>query len=248
MHAVCGITTAFVSFRSRGTRIGLLAATLLIALWQTRAADTEGVAIALVLDNSGSMKEPVRTANGDYQAKWLIANRALLDVISRIESFATNPPPGLSRKVEAGLFIFTASGAVPAVKFGAFDPEAMRAWVKSYRGPSTATPLGAAINVASQAVLDSPLASRHVLVLTDGVNTVGPSPPEVITRLQRTAAGRSAVVFVHCVAFDVDAKVFAPLKKLGVTVVGAADEKQLGQQLEFILEEKILLEKESSKK
>jgi len=31
-------------------------------------------------------------------------------------------------------------------------------------------------------------------------------------------------------------------------VVGAVDEKQLGQQLEFILEEKILLEKESPKK
>jgi hypothetical protein len=33
-----------------------------------------------------------------------------------------------------------------------------------------------------------------------------------------------------------------------VTVVGAADEKQLNQQLEFILEEKILLEKEEPKK
>jgi hypothetical protein len=32
-----------------------------------------------------------------------------------------------------------------------------------------------------------------------------------------------------------------------VTVVGAVDEKQLGQQLEFILEEKILLEKEDKK-
>ncbi len=37
-------------------------------------------------------------------------------------------------------------------------------------------------------------------------------------------------------------------KKAGVTVVGAADEKQLGQQLEFILEEKILLEKEAPTK
>jgi hypothetical protein len=45
-----------------------------------------------------------------------------------------------------------------------------------------------------------------------------------------------------------DAKVFSPLKKLGVTVVGAADETQLKQQLEFILEEKILLEKETPTK
>jgi hypothetical protein len=46
------------------------------------------------------------------------------------------------------------------------------------------------------------------------------------------------------VAFDVDAKLFNPLKKLGATVVGAADETQLNTQLSFILEKKILLEEE----
>ncbi len=49
---------------------------------------------------------------------------------------------------------------------------------------------------------------------------------------------------MHFVAFDVDAKQFAPLKKLGATVVGAADEKQLNTQLEYILQRKILLEEE----
>ena len=48
----------------------------------------------------------------------------------------------------------------------------------------------------------------------------------------------------HFVAFDVDAKVFDPVKKLGATVVGAADEKQLNTQLEFILRRQILLEDE----
>ena len=45
-----------------------------------------------------------------------------------------------------------------------------------------------------------------------------------------------------------DAKVFDPLKKLGATVVGAADEKQLNSQLEFILQKKILLEDEEPAK
>ena len=49
-------------------------------------------------------------------------------------------------------------------------------------------------------------------------------------------------------AFDVDAKVFDPVKKLGATVVGAADEKQLNTQLEFILQRKILLEEEEPAK
>lgn len=36
---------------------------------------------------------------------------------------------------------------------------------------------------------------------------------------------------------------FRPIKELGVTGVSAPDEKELNSQLEFILEEKILLEK-----
>jgi hypothetical protein len=53
---------------------------------------------------------------------------------------------------------------------------------------------------------------------------------------------------VHFLAFDVDARQFDPLKKLGATVVGAVDERQLNSQLEFILQRKILLEAEEPKK
>src|SRR5206468_5435109 len=92
--------------------------------------------------------------------------------------------------------------------------------------------------------LQSKLSQKHVLVITDGLNTIGPDPVTVVPQMNRAAAASGTVLFVHFVAFDVDAKVFAPLKKMGVTVVGAADETQLNRQLEFILEEKILLEKD----
>ena len=51
-------------------------------------------------------------------------------------------------------------------------------------------------------------------------------------------------VHFHFLAFDVDAKVFGGIKQFGATLVGASDETQLKQKLNFILEEKILLEKE----
>jgi hypothetical protein len=70
----------------------------------------------------------------------------------------------------------------------------------------------------------------------------------VVPKITKEAIARNERVFIHFIAFDVDAKVFAPLKKLGVTVVGATDEKQLNQQLEFILAKKILLEDEEPKK
>jgi hypothetical protein len=43
-------------------------------------------------------------------------------------------------------------------------------------------------------------------------------------------------------ALDIPPKVFASLQKAGATVIGAADEKQLQSQLDFILENQILVE------
>ncbi len=66
----------------------------------------------------------------------------------------------------------------------------------------------------------------------------------VIPKIKAEAARQNTGISFHFVAFDVDAKVFAPLKNLGATVVGATDERQLNGQLEFIFEKKILLEEE----
>ena len=80
--------------------------------------------------------------------------------------------------------------------------------------------------------------------ITDGINTVGPDPAAVMPRLTQLAAQKQNRLSVHFVAFDVNAKVFDGVKKLGATVVGASDEAQLESQLEFILRKKILLEDE----
>jgi hypothetical protein len=85
-------------------------------------------------------------------------------------------------------------------------------------------------------------------VITDGMNTAGPTPAEIMSRLKQQTASLQQQLSVHFVAFDVDAKVFAPVKKLDATVVAALDEKQLNTQLTFILQKKILLEDEEPKK
>jgi hypothetical protein len=207
-----------------------------------RAAD--GVAIAIVYDTSGSMREPVRDGKGGRSPKYVIGNRALEEVVAKIERFATNKS---APQVQAGLFTFSGSGANEVVKFGKFDPAAMRKWVKEYPGPGSGTPLGAALETASRAVLKSDMPQKHVLLITDGMNTAGPDPAQVLPQLVREAERKGVILFTHFVAFDVAARVFEPLKKHGATVVGAANEKELNGQLDFILEEKILLEKEVKK-
>ena len=208
------------------------------------AAQEEGVAVAIVYDTSGSMKESVPDKDGKPAPKYVIANRALAAITRQIQTFATNSATGVARRIDAGLFVFNSPGAREAVKFGPFDAAAIESWARNFAEPSGNTPLGNALNTAAQSVLKSPLSRKHVLVITDGISNTGPPPAAVMPRLKQQAGQSGTLVSVHFVAFDVDAKVFDPVKKLGATVVGAADEKQLNSQLEFILQKKILLEDE----
>jgi len=212
------------------------------------AAEEEGVALAIIYDTSGSMKESVRDANGSSSPKYVIANRALKAVAKQIQTFATNSASGTPRNIQAGLFVFRGDSARQAVKFGPFDAAALENFARDFAQPSGNTPLGNSLTLAGQVVLASPLPHKHVLIITDGMNTAGPKPEEVMPALQRKASQKGAVVSVHFVAFDADARIFNPVKKLGATVVSAADEKQLNTQLDFIMQRKILLEEEEPKK
>ena len=220
-----------------------LAITAGFAIQPARAAE-EGIALAIVYDTSGSMRESVPSGDGKSAPKYVIANKALTAIVNRVGQFATNGPGNAPRKIEAGLWIFHNEGATEAVKFGAFDAAALKGWIRQFSQPTGSTPLGNSIRVASKAVLDSNLSHKHVVVITDGMNTSGPKPERVIPGIQTAAKAKSGEISFHFVAFDVDAKVFEPVKNLGATVVGAANEQQLNKQLEFIFEKKILLEDE----
>ena len=212
-----------------------------------RAAE-EGVALAIVYDTSGSMKELVPNATGGFSPKYAIANRALSAVTHDLQAFATNSSKGAQHKIDAGLFIFQGEGAREAIKLGPFDAAAFESWAAHFSAPHGNTPLGRALSMAADAVLRSGLSRKHVLILTDGLNTSGPTPQSVLPRLKQQALQRGATLAVHFVAFDVDARQFAPLRRLGATVVGASDEKQLNSQLQVILQQQILLEDEEPAK
>lgn len=208
----------------------------------------EGLALAIVFDTSGSMGEAVRDNAGVMAPKHVIARRALNTILDRLKDYQAKAPANVPRNIHAGLVVFDNGRARIAVPFGPFHAEAMRDWLKHFSGPSGNTPLGQAVQVASLELLKTKLSHKHVLVITDGINTTGEKPEQVIPRMKRQADRQNTGLSLHFVAFDVDARLFDPLKKLGVTVVGAADAKQLNDQLEFIVEKKILLEDEEPKK
>ena len=219
-----------------------------ICAFPAYAADHEGVAIAIVYDTSGSMNDPVKDGSGKATEKYRIANRALVAIANRIQSFATNGVAGTPRKIQTALYIFQDGEPHAVIPFGPFDARAIKQWARGFSSPGGGTPLGDALNVAGRVVLDSGLARKHVLIITDGENTVGRDPADILPGLLKDASRKQAIVGVHFVAFDVDAKVFEGVKKQGATVVGASNEAQLNTQLEFILEKKILLEDEDPPK
>lgn len=206
-------------------------------------APARGVAVGIVLDTSGSMRDAVPDASGRPAPKHAIANRALQAVIKRLAA-ARQPEGPAPRPVAAGLVVFRQGRAATAVPFGPFDETKFRAWLKDFRGPDGATPLGNAIDLAGKAVLKSRLPHKHILVITDGLNTSGPKPEGIIPRLQKAARQAETTLAFHFVAFDVDAKAFRPVKELGATLVAAANEAELNARLGYIIEQKILLEDE----
>ncbi len=212
------------------------------------AAEEDGVALAIIYDTWGSMRDPVQDRAGHATPKYQIANRALIAIADQLQHYATNAGGG-ARKLQVGLYTFAPKGlgATEVVPFGPFDANALKNWARSFDHPAGNTPLGNSLKQAAQKVLSSPLNHKHVLVITDGENTAGPDPASVIPRLRNEAKAKGTSLSLHFVAFDVNAKVFDPVKKLDATVVSASDEAQLNTQLNYILQRKILLEDEEPK-
>jgi hypothetical protein len=212
------------------------------------AAMREGVALAIVYDTSGSMRDEVRDSAGKRSPKYRIANRALEAIAKQIQTYTAKPADGGSRPLEAGLFVFDGSGTRPVVPFGQFDGDAMISWARKFSSPGAGTPLGNALQSAGRTVLNSDLSQKHVLILTDGMNTVGPDPSTVLPGLLKQAEQKEAKLGVYFVAFDVDAKAFNSVKKQGAKVFAAGNEAQLNAQLQLILQREILLEEPETPK
>ena len=214
-------------------------AALLLGSGAACAADSD-LAVAIVYDTSGSMKDAVAGRGGVREPKYVVASRALAAIVEKLEKVNAAGP----RQVQCGLFTFRGNGGQETVKLGPLDAPALRKWLASLSKPEGGTPIGGAVSDATKALWKIRADSRHVLVITDGENTVGAAPDAVLPRLQDQCLKNGLVVHFHFLAFDVDAKVFGGIKQFGATLVGASDEAQLNQKLNFILEEKILLEKE----
>src|SRR5258705_11028863 len=57
-------------------------------------ANEDGVALAIIYDTSGSMKDFVPDSAGKSAQKYVIANRALISIARQVQAFATRKESG----------------------------------------------------------------------------------------------------------------------------------------------------------
>ncbi len=191
-----------------------------------------GAAVAIMVDNSGSMREK---AGGDDRPKFQVARQALEQMLASTDSFAAKQP-GFPIKV--GLYYFS-SDVHPLVPVQPYDAASLRAALESMPTPAGGTAIGQAMDVARDALYKSGIIRKYILVVTDGENTDGRPPREVA---QEIAARSEGAVRMYFVAFDVDAKKFAFLHDVHGEVLGAGNAFALRASLDTIYRGRILAE------
>jgi hypothetical protein len=199
-------------------------------------ARTDGTAVYLLIDVSGSMSEQVSNAMGGQEAKLAIARRAAVDVCNAVAKYA-----GERKDFPIQLAVASFSGGVTnIVPMGKPDAEqAERAINRLATGGDTA--IGNATVMAQQALDGTRLRSQHILIVTDGQNTSGKSPEAVAAAINTLPEDLRPQVYV--IAFDIAASVFDGVKKQGWQVYSAADGKELSQRLDEVVGGKILIER-----
>ena len=115
----------------------------------------------------------------------------------------------------------------------------MRVALSKVPQPGGGTAIGEALREARPDLYRAGVFRKYLLVVTDGENTSGRSPDEVVREISRKSEGAVQVYFV---AFDTSPEKFAFLKEVGGDVIGAGTGAELRQALDGIYQGKILAE------
>lgn len=204
------------------------------------APSKEGTAVMVVVDTSGSMKEPVIDADGKSRPKIEIARRSLSVLLGKIAEFTAAHP---DKTVVVGMAEFSGRNDQPncriVLPLGTPQAAAAQRAIDALQ-PLGGTPIGDAM-VEAKRILDAAgYKKTHILVVTDGENTLGEDPGVVAKLLSELPEEHRASLYF--VAFDVAADKFSAVKATGALVMEAAGETQLRETFDYILSGKILVE------
>ena len=200
--------------------------------YKPEVSETFGVAVAILLDTSGSMGDLVP---GGARTKDVVARGAIESMLKATDEFAREHP---DRKVRVALMHFAGNVFVD-LPITDDDEAAVKQALNRIPAPEGRTAIGSGLREARRELYRSGCLSKHILVITDGENTAGIEPEAMAREIQQRSEGRVKLYFV---AFDTDPKKFRFLTELGGTLLSAKGEAELAVALKEIYEDKILAE------
>ncbi|PWT92285.1 MAG: hypothetical protein C5B54_03800 [Acidobacteria bacterium] len=181
------------------------------------------------------MSDSVKDSDGTPRPKIEIAKRVAHNTFDGLLKF-TKENPG--KTLEAGLFQFNSLVGF-LMPLGPVDPAKYETAISAL-SPSGATAIGEALYSAKKKLNESKLKKQNEIVITDGMNTRGNPPEDVMAAMNRLPQEQRPVVYL--IAFDVEGKTFENLQKQNVTVMEARNSGNLQSALDYILYQKILVE------
>ena len=202
------------------------------APYQSEVEEGLGVAVAILVDTSGSMAKP---APGDSRPKYLVAQEALETMLDATDAFVSKKP---NFPIKIGVFSFS-SGVSEVLPIQKYDRAIVRRALATIPGPGGGTAIGDALREARPALYRSGVFRKYLLVVTDGDNTAGRPPEQVTREIARKSEGAVQVYFV---AFDTSPQKFSFLKDVGGDVFVAGNGAELKQALDAVYQGKILAE------
>jgi Mg-chelatase subunit ChlD len=202
------------------------------APYQAEVDEGVGAAVAILVDTSGSMKEP---APGDSRPKYVVAREALEAMLDATDAFIARRP---DFPIKIGVYTFSSSVRVQR-PIQPYDKSALRQTIADLPRPGGGTAIGEAMREARPDLYRAGVFRKYLLVVTDGENTTGRSPNDVARDIFRKSEGAVQTYFV---AFDTSPDKFSFLKEVGGDVIGAGNGAELRSALDDIYKGKILAE------
>ena len=200
--------------------------------YQAEIEEGLGAAVAILVDTSGSMDE---AAPGDRRPKYAVARDALEAMLAATDAFIARRP---DFPIKIGLYSF--SSHVRRLRpILPYQRDQLVEALAAVPRPGGGTAIGEALAAARPDLYRAGVFRKYLLVVTDGENTSGRPPEQVIREIFAKSEGG---VHTYFVAFDTSPGAFGFLKEAGGDVFGANTGDELRTALDGIYQGKILAE------
>lgn len=203
--------------------------------------DDLGLSIVIAVDVSGSMKEyPKRS--GDKE-KYIVASESLSDIVKFLQNVYEKSWKKENIKLKVGIIKF--SNKVDIVydltEMTSEEFQKLRVITNNANNfyPNGSTAIGRTLEKGTEMLVQSGTIFKSLLVISDGENTSGTNPEDVMDAIVNNKNNKTTddfpvstqTVLVSFIGFDMDASVFSRLHQQGARVMTAGNKEELNKSM-----------------